>query len=487
MNIQTEHLEDHTARFTVEIEPERLDKAKQTAARELAKKVNIPGFRKGKVPYHILVQYVGEASIVQDAVDDLSQEIYRETIEQSDITPYGPGSWHDFKLEPTPTFIYTVPLQPTVETGDYRAVRLPFEAREVTDNMLEAAMKRLQEQEALTEESSQPAQIGNRVTVDIHSEFADDPPDSPDEEGEQVVDEAAAKPRFPEKGESFIHEHDAPVTLDTDDDPILPGFCAALLGAAVGQELEFELSIPAEYEAFEEAAGRAVKFHVTVKKIEVVTLPTLNDDLAARITQSEEEPLTLLQLRVRMRENMQKELERRGRSDYANQVLDEMVKIARIAYPEAMVNEQIDGMIEDLEGRLRQQGITLDTYLKVTGKTQDDIRAEYYDSAVNIIRRSLVLSEIARAENIQIADSDVDAQIEEMVQQFGEQADQFRNMFKTPTMISSIRNDLYQQRVLDRIVEIAKGEITEEPEQAVEAETVVVSSGDDEEVTSDES
>ncbi len=483
MNIQTEHLEDHTARFTVEIEPERLDKAKQTAARALAKRVSIPGFRKGKVPYQILVQYVGEASIVQDAVDDLSQEIYRETLEQSDIIPYGPGSWQDFKLEPAPTFIYTVPLQPTVETGDYRAVRLPFEAREITDEMLETAMKRLQEQEALTEESSQPAQLGNRITIDIHSEFVDDAPDSSDEQDEE---DAAEKARIPAKGESFIHEHDAQTTLDTENDPMLPGFSAALLGATVGQEVEFELVIPAENEEFEEAAGRTVKFHTTVKKIEVITLPALNDDLAARITQSEEEPLTLLQLRMRMRENMQKEMERRVRADYANHALDEMVQIAQIAYPQAMVNEQIDGMIEDLENRLKQQGITLDTYLKLTGKTQDDVRADYYDSAVNIIRRSLVLSEIARAENIEISDTEVDAQIDEMVQQFGEQADQFRSMFKTPTMISSIRNDLYQQRTLDRIVEIAKGELTEEPEQTAEAEAAVVSSGDDE-VTSDES
>jgi len=222
LNIQTEHLQDHTARFIVEIDMDRLDKSKQKAARAIAGRVNIPGFRKGKAPYRILVQYVGEANILQDAVDDLSQEIYRETIEQSEIEPYGPGSWDDFKLEPAPTFIYTVPLQPTVTLGDYRSIRRDYEAPTVEDSDVDEGMKRLLDQEALVEESTRPVEMGNRVTLDIHSEFSDDAP-------EVIVDETNVesteqKDAPPPKGTEFVHEHDGVITLEEDDEPLLPGF-----------------------------------------------------------------------------------------------------------------------------------------------------------------------------------------------------------------------------------------------------------------------
>ena len=301
LNIQTEYLENQTARFTVEIEPERFNRAKQKAARKIAKSVRIPGFRKGKAPYRILVQQGLEPQIAMEAVDTLGQEVYREALEQSEVEPYGPGAFEDYRLEPTVTFIYTVPLQPTVELNDYQSIRLDYEPLEIDDEMVDRSMKSLQEQEALAEESQQPAVIGNRITADIHGKFADDAPDG----GDDNAQESDA----PEKGATFLHEHDATFVLDPDYESVLPGFAEAVVGAEVDSELEFELIAPDDDEDYEDIAGRKISFSVDVKKIEVITLPELNDDLAARITQNEEEPLTLLQLRMRVRENLEKEAE----------------------------------------------------------------------------------------------------------------------------------------------------------------------------------
>jgi trigger factor len=466
LNIQSEHLENHTARLTVEIEPERLDTAKRTAARQIARRVNIPGFRKGKAPYHIVVQYVGEASILNDAVEDLSQEVYREMLDNvEDIQPYGPGAWEDFKIEPNPTFIYTVPLQPTVELGDYRSVRKNYEPPTVDDSTLEDAMKRLRNQEALVEESGKPVEAGNRVTVDIHSEFLDDAPetdeDTPDDE----------KP--PAKGESFVHVHDGGVNLDPDDEPVVPGFIDALVGANVGDEREFELTVPEDSEDYKEVAGRKVQFHVTIKKIETVTLPELNDEFAARVSGPEEgeEPLTLLQLRMRMRENLEKESLRQYQSEFSNDVLDEMVDLSTVSYPEAMIEEQTNSMIGDFEERLRGQGVTLDVYLKAMNMERDNLVAEYREPAERIIKRSMVLLEIGEAEGVSVTDADIEARIAEMLEQFGEQADSFRQFFDTPNMRSSMRNDLRQQKIFDRVIAIAKGEAPE-PGQPLPEETV---------------
>ncbi len=467
MNIQTEHLQDHTARFIVEIDMDRLDKSKQKAARAIAGRVNIPGFRKGKAPYRILVQYVGEANILQDAVDDLSQEIYRETIEQSEIEPYGPGSWDDFKLEPAPTFIYTVPLQPTVTLGDYRSIRRDYEAPTVEDSDVDEGMKRLLDQEALVEESTRPVEMGNRVTLDIHSEFSDDAP-------EVIVDETNVesteqKDAPPPKGTEFVHEHDGVITLEEDDEPLLPGFKQALIGATAGQELEFELTVPEGEENYADIVGRKITFHVTMKKIEAVTLPVVNDDFAAKVTATEETPLTLLELRMRMRENLQDALERRSKAAYADLVLEEMVDQATIAYPEAMIQEQMDGMIKDLERRLQQQNISLDTYYKVTNRTEEDIRGDYRQPAIEAVRRMLVLREVMVAEKIKVADEQINQRIDVLLSQFGEQAEVFRGVFDTPNMRVSILNELLEQNVFDRIVAIARGE-----EIPVEAESEVI-------------
>ncbi len=496
MNIQTEHLENHTARLTVEIGEDRLEKAKRAAAKKIAKQVNIPGFRKGKAPYNIILRNFGEATVINEAVEDLSQDVYREMMEQQAeaIQPYGPGAWEDFKLEPSPTFIYTVPLQPTVELGDYREVRLDYEEPEVDDETVDRAMERMREQEALVEESNQPIVSGNRVTLDIHSEFADESPeDAADEdEAEEAADAADEdagdngeseesgeseaetstedeKPVY-EKGDQFIHEHDAVVTLNPDEEPVLPGFIAALEGAAIDEEREFELDVPADSEDYEDIAGRKIHFNVTVKKIEVVTLPELNDELAARITEEDDDgPLTLLELRVRMRNQLQEEMERRAKDEYAGKVLDEIVEGATVAYPDLMVEEQVESMLRDLDQRLRQQGMPLETYVQVTGQSMDDVKEQYRDPAINSLKRSLVMGELSRVEEITVKDAQIDVRIDEMLVQFGEQAEGLRSVFDTPQMRDNIANDLLTGNVLERLVLLGRG--MEIPVEAEEEET----------------
>lgn len=466
MNIHTERLEDHTARFTVEIDQERLERAKQSAARSLAKRVTIPGFRKGKAPYRILAQYLGEAAILQDAVEELSQEIYRETLDQADIEPYGPGSWENFTLDPVPTFIYTVPLQPTVVLGDYRGVRLEYEPPTVEDTTVDQAMRQLQHDEALVEESSRPVAVGNRVVIDIHSEFVDDPITAGTEQGED-----AAVRNLPPKGSEFIHEHDFTVMMDVDTDPIIKGFREALLGANAGESVEFDLTVQDDDEEFKDIIGRTIHFGVTVKKIEVVTLPALNDDFAARLTANEPEPLTLLQLRMQVRERLQSAAERQGRAAFADRVLEAIVKGAQIAYPDAMIEEQIDSMLEDLTRRLQEQGLNLETYYRVTGRLEQDVRGDYRAPAQDIIKRTLTLRELILAEKIRVSESHILRRIDEIAAQFGEQAEMFRGLLDTPQMRANLQNELLEQLVLDRIIALARGE--EIPVEAAEEEAVL--------------
>ncbi len=463
MNIQTERLENHTARFTVELDIEQLERAKQTAARKLAQRVSIPGFRKGKAPYRVLVNYLGEAAILEDAIEILGKEVYKEALDQSGLEPYGPGEIEDFKADPQPVFTFVVPLQPEVHLGDYRSVRLDFSVPAVKDEEVNQYMQMLQQQHALVEESRQPVAMGNQVTIDLHAELVDETAEA----GEVTTDPHAHDPHRSDEN-VILHQHDTVIMLregDDMDEPA-PGFQQALLGANVGEERVFDLTYPDTDDYDEEIRGKRARFYVTVKKIETVTLPTLNDDFAARVTQDEEKPLTLLELRMRVRENLQKAAEQRAKTDYARRVLDMMVEGAKIAFPEALVEDELDRHLRRFDSDLRQRGLTLNDFLRISGKSLDDVRADFRDTVVNNLKRGLVLREVLRAEAIQVSDEAVSEEVDRILAQFGESAEGLRSLFDTPQMRGSIENDLLEQRVLDRIVMIARGELPEEAQAA---------------------
>lgn len=481
MNIQTERLADHTARFTVEVEAERLEKAKRAAAKKIARRVNIPGFRKGKAPYNILVNYIGEGAILEDALDELGNEVYKNALDQSDVKPYGPGSLENFELEPQPTFQFIVPLQPTVELGDYRDIRLDFEAPVIGDEDVEKGLKALQERHALYEESQQPIALGNRVTLDItgtyehandahaHDDKDDDEDEDEDEAAEdaETVDEAEVEETEAEhEHEGGTHTHtfadqkDAMFMLTDDREPV-PGFSAALVGAAVDDEREFNVTYPDDPDAHGDLSGKEVTFKVKVKKIETVTMPVLNDEFAARVTADEDEQLSLLELRMRIRKDLEEAAAERANSEYANKVLEKIVEGATASFPEALVADQINHMLQHVDSDLRQRGLTLEDYLKMTNTTIDDMRFQYRDRAVETIKRALVISELSQAEEIEVSEERVNEEIDRIVAQFGEQAAMFRSIYQRKDMQDNLRHDLTNRLLFERIGEIAKGNFNE--------------------------
>jgi trigger factor len=467
----------------VELDQERLDQAKQKAAQRISKQVNVPGFRKGKAPYRILVNFVGEKAILDDAVELLSNDIYKEVLVESQLAPYGPGSLEDFKSDPTPTLTFVVPLQPEVELGDYRSVRLDYEKPTIGDEAVNGAMKSLQEQQAVIEESQKPVALGNRVTVDIHSAFVnkDESKAEAEEAGDKPSDEAAAesKPKDASTWQDdthqqdhdhdhehshdetvFLHEHDTPVIADADHE-LMPGFADALVGANVGDRRTFELVAP-DTEEFADIAGKTVKFDVVVKKIENMTLPALNDDLAARLTKDEEKQLTLLELRMRVRENLENASHERYDSEYSTRALNAMVEKATIAFPEAMVMDEVEQFLQQMDQSLRQQGLTLNDYMKIYQKTIEDLYNEYRETGEQRLRRSLVMRQVILDEGITVTEDEVNAEIDRIVGRFDDtRQTSVRKLFGDKAMRENVLNDLLRARVQERLVAIAKGEAPE--------------------------
>jgi trigger factor len=461
LNIQTERLENHTARLTVEVDASEWEQAKKDAAAELSKKYRIPGFRQGKAPYNVIARFLGEATILDAAVDTFGKALYPKALEESKVEPIAAGTIEDFKPEPTPTFTYTVPLAPEIDLGDYRSVREDYEKTEVTEEDVDKTMRNMLQREAVVTDSEDAIKVGDRVTVDIHSDFVDGP-----EEDEEGVDE-----NVPRKGDSFTHEHDAELNLDPENEPILPGFINGLVGKKAGEDAEFELEVPADSTNFIEAVrGRKVHFNLEIKKVQSVALPELNDEFAAKVTEKESEPLNLEKLRERTKEELQKEMERIADNNYANKVLDKIVEQAKLSYHESMVHDRIHEMIEELDGNLRQQGVTLETYQKVTGITHEQLHEQYHENAEKSLSRSLVLGEVLVKEGVSITDDEISAEINKTLADFGENAEQFRHFFDTPQQRNRIANSMVYDRLMARLAKIGKGESLEEPSVATEVE-----------------
>jgi trigger factor len=452
LNVQVERLADHTARLTAEIDPDRLDKAKQKAARQIGMRVNIPGFRKGKAPYRIVANYVGEAAILEDAYEMLGSEIYPEVIDASGIDPYGQGEIENISTETDPpTIQFRVALSPEVDLKDYRSVRVKYESPEIDDQTFNRALKALQEQYAVVEESRQPLARGNRAVFDFVYGFV--PKGDAETDDDLGHDHSSHRDR-----EEFIHEHNFSMLLDDDVEPI-PGFIDAVIGMNPGESRKFSLTAPDDAEKYGGFAGKTIRFDVSLSKIEAVTLPVLNDDFAARVTASREKPLTLLELRLELRENLRKASEERYRSQYVMDVLDAIRAQAEIRYPEALIIDQINTFLNDFDTRLRRQGLTLKDYLRLKNLTLEQVVEDFRPAAVRTAERGLVMREIGIREGIALSDELIDAEISRLVGRYDEdRRESMRALLGSAEMRTDIANDLLMRTVYDRIIAIGRGE-----------------------------
>ncbi|MCS7072613.1 MAG: hypothetical protein NZM00_13990, partial [Anaerolinea sp.] len=263
------------------------------------------------------------------------------------------------------------------------------------------------------------------------------------------------------KGNPFIHEHGLAMTLDAEDE-LIPGLAEQLVGAVSGDVRRFTLTIPEDSEDFDDIAGQPVDCLVIVRNVEKQTLPALNDDFAARITAEEGQPLTLLELRMRVRSNLERQVRQNYDNEYATQALDQMVAQASIKYPPVMVEEEIDRILERFDENLKRNGLSLDAYLTIYKRSKDELREEYRETARRNLERSLVMQEILIAEKLRASQADIDTRVAAIIQQYNQSdPEMIRTILQQPVMIEGIVNDILIGRVRERIAAIARGEAPE--------------------------
>lgn len=481
MNLQTERIENHRAQLTIEIAAERLESAKKRAARKISRSVSIKGFRKGKAPYRLVAQYVGEETILEEAVETLGGELYKQALQESELLPYGPGVIDGFKVEPAPTFVFSVPLQPEVDLKDYADVRLDFEAPEVSDEEVDQALQQLRVRETeVLDDALQVAGLGNRVRVDVDSEFVDggepeatEPdfgertsfPDSDEGEDDEADADiglgALTDSQVPRKGDTFVKDENAIVILDPNEDPFIDGFVDALIGTELGSDVEFELTIPDD-DADENIVGRLVSFVVTLKQIESIAIPELDDAFAEKIFKNRgDEVRNLDGLRESIRDDLERAALDRAKTEFSGQVLDKIVESAEIEFPQEMLDEFIGEQIEEFEANLKHQNISLDDFLRLTNSSRESLRERYQETATDNLRRSLTLREFAQAQNVEVADELIELRLDAIVAGYG-QSPELRRAFDTPELRDSLGNELFMNLINARLCAIGVGEDPDE-------------------------
>jgi len=421
MKVSTEPIQNSQVALNIEMEPVEIDKYLDRAYNRLVKRVSVPGFRKGKAPRDILERHIGKDALFQEALEDLIPRAYKEALDEQKIDPIAQPQFELIKTEPL-IFKAVVPLKPTVKLGDYTKIKVESKPVKISQKDTDATIEQLREQQAVLLPVERPVQFGDVVTIDVEGERDGEPfPIRKD-----VVYEVTKEARLP-----------------------LPGFAEKLEGIAKGEEKSFVLSYPQDYE-MKELAGKNHAFKVTVKEIKEKKLAEVDDEFAKSLGKED-----LASLREQIESNLKTRAEERARVELEQTAVDKLVELGEVEYPPVLVEKEIDRLLNE-EARHFAEGVAgLENYLKTLNRTMNDHREELRPMARKRVVRSLVLGKLAESEKIEVADSDIDAEVEKMAQDADKQAGDVRKLFSLPQARESIKQFLIGRKAVERLVEIA--------------------------------
>jgi trigger factor len=445
LKITSEPSGERQLSLTIEVEEERVIRARRRVARQVSREIDIPGFRKGKAPYDVIVQRLGQRVVREELVSLLAEDVYREALEQEDIAPYGRGTLEETQFDPL-TLTFIVPLAPKVELGDYRSYRRSFSEPEVPEEAVTEVLEATQQQNAILAPLDRPTALGDLLVAEIVGRTRD--------------------------GNVFLREEEAHILLNPEADEPVPGLIEALIGIEKGEERTFTLVLPADF-GLEELQGSEAEFTADVKGVYERIVPELNDDLARTVGNYDSLEELENDVRRRLREREQGTAESR----YADQVLQDVIDQTVVSFPPVMLQEALDDSVETYRTQIEQrEHMMLEDYLRIHSKTMEDLREELGPEVEQSIKRSLVLGEIVQQESLVVSDEELDRQIAESSEQYGERAGEVRAALSTPEGRRDLRNRMLADRAMQRLVAIATGEAAEataaddEPREIEEAE-----------------
>ncbi|MCI6005526.1 MAG: trigger factor [Blautia sp.] len=426
MSLQVEKLEKNMAKLTIEVSAEDLDKAMDKAYQKAKGRISIPGFRKGKAPRKMIEQMYGKGIFLEDAANALIPEHYSKALEECDLEIVSQPEIDVTQAEPGKPFIFTaeVAVKPEVTLGEYKGVEVPKAEVAVTEEDVDAEIKKEQEKNSRTiTVEDRGAENGDITTIDF----------------EGFVDGVAF-----EGGKGT----DYPLTLGSGS--FIPGFEDQLVGAKAGDHVEVNVTFPEEYQAAE-LAGKAAVFQCDVKKVETKELPELDDDFAQDVSEFD----TLAEYREDVKKNLTERNEKEAARAKEDAAVEKAVENAQMEIPDAMVLTQARQMVDDFGRRMQQQGLTMEQYFQYTGLTMDKMIEDSKPQALKRIQTRLVLEKVAEVENIQPTEEEVDEEITKMAEMYKMEADKLKELFGEAEM-TQMKKDMAVQKAVTFVAEAAK-------------------------------
>lgn len=403
--------------------------ALRRAAQAVSRHRPVHGFRPGKAPYELVERAVGKELLLEQAIEDLSQSVYRQVLKESDIQPVDMGSFDIVQKDP-PIFKYTIPVKPEIKLGDYQSLHMTPGEPEVTDAEVNEVIERFQLNQATMVPVTRGAQSGDVITIDVVGGVPDLSP---------------------------FEERNLRVKIGGDGELRLP-FDEQLSGMNAGETRELDYTYPDDAED-EELRGKTAHYTVTLHDIKETQLPTLNDDFARAISQFQ----TLEQFKGNIRDILRRQKEREEQSRFANSVLDAIVERSEISYPPVLLERELEHDLEHLQEDVKRLGLTWDKYLQLSGKSEEEVKAGLRPNAERRLKQLLILGELMDAENIQVDRDEISADIERRVKEAvdnGATANVARRSYNAKDARDNIAFNLRVNKTVNKIVAMVKGEPT---------------------------
>jgi len=435
MKIQVEQKETCEALVTVELDPAAVESAMQKAARRLSEKKTLAGFRKGKAPYSVVLQTWGEDAILDEALDVLGPETYRQALDDQKIEPSAVGTMKRIVSRQPLTLEFLVPMRPVVKLNAYRSVRVPYEEPAIPDEEVEKAMEQLRQSQSILEPVTRPAQKGDVLSIDVKTTT--------------LSEDGKAEPLFFEGVEN-------PQELDLDENlgGRYPGAGPALEGISEGDTRTVTIRYP---ESFPIARLRNLQVQMTVKCLGVKTrrIPEWSEDVVKAVSQY----ASVEELRREVRTRLEKRAVESREEDYADSVIEKMAEGAEIVFPPALLEEEIDEEIQTLGRRLEQRKTSLEVYLRTVPEGMAGLRKQLEPDARRKLVRRLLLTEMVKEENLEPAKEAIDEQAQVYESVFAESgAAKTKNKESMEATLRQLAaNDVLSRMIVKRVVEIGRG------------------------------
>ena len=425
MKVTAENGENQQVTLTIEVEAAEVSKAVERAAKRLANRVNIPGFRKGKAPRNIVERNVGMDALLQEAFDLIAPKAFSDALDDQKIDPVTRPNIDIVTLEDGKNLVFKamVTPRPEVKLGDYKGLKVEKAAAEVSDEDVEKQLKNFQDRQGKMVEAPEGAAVedGDFTTLDF----------------EGFVD-----------GEAFEGGKGQDYPLQIGSGSFIPGFEEQLVGAKVGEEKEVKVKFPEEYHSAE-LAGKDAMFKCTVRSIKHKELPEIDDELAKKVSTFQ----TLDELKADIRKNLLENAEKKAENDQKTAVIEQATENITVDIPAVMIDNRVTSMIQEMAMRLEQQGMKLEQYLQYAGTDIAKIREDYRETAEKNVKTDLMLEEVAKAEDIKVEAKDLDAEVASMAAAYGATPQQVQKIIKEQGRIGDLAASVLRKKTAQFIID----------------------------------